>query len=396
MTHTFTSRLFFAVNALAGVGLNIGVVGVGWFIIDVTGSNQLLGVYGSVSLLTAFITLALAGAVMDKYSKLTLLRFCCLGQAVIFFLTALGTHFHLPVRTLIYGLAVLNMPLMVLFSVVSRGAVAAIWDRTSLTRGNAVLEITLQIGAMCAAVLTGVLYKFYGFSRLMVLAGVLCLAAGGLLLKWPILKNFSESASASFWQELYTGWHYLAQHKKELLYGFVAFIPTIIISVSNTVIPGYVEQSLGKASITYGIGDMWFAVGALLAGIIGTRWERLHARFLGFLFGGVILCLGILQAGRNVCLFYGMVFLLGIGLAQLRILLNTLFMKKIDPNYLGRSLSLLMAFSMILQSFLSYGVGGWMDRHGAASGFAWLLCLALLGLILLGLANGIRRITRPL
>ena len=68
-----TARLFFAVNVLAGIGFNIGVVGVGWFIIASTGSNQLLGLYGALSLISAFITLAAAGAVMDKYAPLTLL-----------------------------------------------------------------------------------------------------------------------------------------------------------------------------------------------------------------------------------------------------------------------------------------------------------------------------------
>ena len=82
-----------------------------------------------------------------------------------------------------------------------------------------------------------------------------------------------------------------------------------------------------------------------------------------------------------------MVFALCCGLAQLRILLNTLFMKKADSAYLGRSLSLLMAVSIGFQALLSYGVGGWMDKYGAASGFVWLLSLNGIGLILLGLAR---------
>ena len=382
-----TARLFFAVNVLAGIGFNIGVVGVGWFIISATGSNQLLGLYGAVSLISAFITLAVAGAVMDKYAPLTLFRFCCVGQTGIFFLTAVLSYFQMPPRWLIYALAVFNMPLMVLFSVVARRAVASIWNNTSFTRGNAVLEITLQIGAMGAALLTGVLYRFWGFSWLMGLAGALCLSAALLLAKWPILMNSTGQHSAPFAQELRAGWVYLVRHKTCLLYGLLAFIPTVIISASNTVIPGYVEQSLGQDALTYGLGDMWFAAGALLAGLLGTRCERLRGRILLGLFGGVMLCLGILWFGRHTGLFYGMVFVLGIGLAQLRILLNTLFMKNVEPAYLGRSLSLLMAVSIGFQALLSYGVGGWMDKHGAASGFAWLLSLNVIGLILLGLAR---------
>ena len=48
-------RLFFWVNALASIGLNIGVIGVNWFIIDVTRKNSILGLYGAVSLISAFL-----------------------------------------------------------------------------------------------------------------------------------------------------------------------------------------------------------------------------------------------------------------------------------------------------------------------------------------------------
>lgn len=386
------ARIFFTVNALASIGLNIGIVGVGWLIIDATGSNQLLGTYGALSLISAFVALALAGAVMDKYSKLALLRFCCVGQASIFFLTSLLSYLQVPVLWIVYGLAVLNMPLMVLFSVVSRGAVACIWDEALLTRGNSVLEITLQIGAIFAALLTGVLYQWFGFSLLIGLAGWLCLAAALLLIKWPIVIQTTEKRSAPFMAELRAGWNYLIRQKKALLYGFLAFIPTIIISVSNTVIPGYVEQSLGKQSITYGIGDMCFAVGALLAGWIGTRWERLQTRFLGVLFLVATMGLALLQIGRSVLLFYTMIFVVGISLAQLRILLNTLFMKKVDTSYLGRSLSLLMAMAMFLQAVLSYGIGRWMDWCGAASGFMGLWGLCLFGLLFLGIAGRLERV----
>ena len=91
------SQVFFAVNAFACVGLNIGVIGVNWFIIDVTGSNRLLGIYGALSLISAFFALALAGTLTDRYSKLTLLQFCCTGQAILFFVTAVLNIFQIPV-----------------------------------------------------------------------------------------------------------------------------------------------------------------------------------------------------------------------------------------------------------------------------------------------------------
>ena len=65
-------------------------------------------------------------------------------------------------------------------------------------------------------------------------------------------------------------------------------------------------------------------------------------------------------------------------------------MKKISSAYLGRSLSLLMAVSMAFQALLAYGVGGWMDKQGAASGFVWLFGIIFLGLVLLGMVSCFR------
>ena len=47
--------LFFTANALACVGMNVGVVGVAWFVIHSTGQNRILGLYSALSLLTAFL-----------------------------------------------------------------------------------------------------------------------------------------------------------------------------------------------------------------------------------------------------------------------------------------------------------------------------------------------------
>ena len=386
------AQLFFAVNVLACIGLNIGVIGVNWFVISSTGENRLLGLYGAVSLVSAFFTLALASTFTDRYSKLSLLRFCCVGQSFLFFLTALLSSFKIPVIWIIYGLALFNMPLMVLFSVVSRGIIPSVWQEKDLSKGNAVLEITLQIGAVCAALLTGFLYHVFGFSVLLNIGGLLCLSAGGLLFCWPAsIEEHSNKQSARYWKDLKEGLLYLTKNVRCLIYGLIAFIPTIVISVSNTVFPGYVEQALGAGVFSYALGDTFFSVGALISGLLGIRVGQ-YKKFclIPFLFASTIAGLGVLAVGKNVLLFYIVVFFLGISLAGLRILLNSVFMEKTNPLYLGRVLSLLMALSMAIQAVLSYIVGSYMDKRGASNGFLVLLFLSVAGLVCLFLTESKR------
>lgn len=372
--------LFFIINALACIGLNIGVVGVNWFIIEATRQNMMLGLYSAVSLLSAFLMLVFGGELTDRYAKMRILRFCCIGQAVLFFLTAACVRSGMPVLWIIGGLAVLNMPLMVLFSTASRGAVAFVWPEEKLNKGNAVLEVTLQIGAMCAALLTGFLYHRWGFEWLMVMGGVLTAAAGGVLC-WP--HPWPDSLPAerkNYWQELRGGIYYLCRHRRCAWYGLAAFIPTILIFVSNTVVTGFVQQVVGKNALVYGVAEVCFAVGALLAGIAGGRLMSRSGEKKGYyLFAGIVAALCGLMYNRATGLFFVLIFTAGVLLAGLRIGLNTLFMKHTEPTFIGRCLSLLMAVSMVLQALFSLAAGRLMDVCGAASGYWVLIGLALCG-----------------
>jgi MFS family permease len=378
------TSLFFIVNALACIGLNIGVVGVNWFIIDATRQNSVLGAYGAVSVISAFVTLALSGHFTDKYNKIDILKYCCIGQAVLFFIVGLAHALQMRAGYIIALLALLNMPLMVIFSIVSRGAVAHVWDKQNLARGNALLEVTLQLGAMCAALLTGLLYGRFGFSVLIALGGVVTLCAGGVLLVCPLKIDFPAAVRESYWSGLRKGLIYLVRHRAVFLYGLVAFVPTIVISVSNNVIPGYVEQTLKAGAGVYGAGDICFALGALLAGWWASRKSVPYTKLKAFIYFGLSMgCMLVLMLSARVWIFYMGVFLVGVVLAQLRIGLNTLFMDVADKEYLGRSLSLLMALAMGVQAVMAYVIGKLMDAFGAPTGFAVLVGMLAVGGVLL-------------
>lgn len=385
MTSHAKIKLFFIVNALASIGLNIGVIGVNWFIIDVTHQNSILGLYGALSLISAFLALAWGGSVTDKYNKISLLKYCCFGQGIIFILTGLLHYLQVPALYIIYGLAILNMPLIVIFSTVSRGAVPTLWDTENLSKGNSALEITIQIGAMLAAVLTGILYKYVGFSWLLFIGAGLAIWAGAMLACTKHSFDYSLPEKESFFSGLQKGFSYLAQRRYLFLYGLVVFIPTIVISASNTVIPGYVEQCLKQDSVVYGIGDMCFAVGALLAGFLTPLLTKhfTEKNISVLFFAGALLGLWVLGVWHQHVLFFLCVFTAGIALAGIRILLNTAFMKCVHEHFLGRVLSLLMAISIATQALLSFIIGKMMDRWGASVGFIPLILLLVLGLLFL-------------
>ncbi|MGN0023452.1 MAG: MFS transporter [Elusimicrobiaceae bacterium] len=375
--------LFFTVNALASIGLNIGIVGVNWFIISSTGQNEVLGIYGALSLAVAFLTLIFAGTFTDKYNKVAIMKYCCLGQALLFFLTAASCLLGVPAIYIIYALALLNMPCMVIFTTVSRGAIPAVWDKSELSKGNSIIEITIQVGAMFAALLTGFLYHAFGFSLLIFVGAVLTLGAYLILCFSKYSFDYELPEKEGFLLNIKRGIAYLRGRKDIFFYGLVVFVPTVVISASNTVIPGYVEQYLGGGPLVYGFGDMVFAVGAMFAGFLAHRFISPTQRpiWQNILFAVGALSLALFVINKNIYLFLINIFITGVAIAGLRVLLNTSFMEVVKSEYLGRTLSLLMAISMAVQALLSYLIGLIMDSWKVTGGYWVLIGLMLAGLL---------------
>ncbi len=377
--------LFFTANALAGIGMNVGVVGVAWFVIHSTRQNEILGIYSALSLFSAFITLAACGALIDHKSKTAVMKYACWGQGALFALSALLYAAGTPALWIIWMLAFLNMPCMVVFTTASRGAVPAVLPTNQLARGNSVIEITLQLGAMTAALLTAVSYQTLGFHVLMGTGSAFCWAGACLFQRAKNAFDCPSPPSEGLWKNLTEGISYLWHDKKLFLYGLAVFMPTVIISVSNVIIPGYVQFTLKQDALVYGAADMLFALGALLAGIYAaklipssktTRWQYL-------LFAVSAAAMGLFYINKNTAGFFGCVFTAGVAIAALRVLLNTSFMHRVPPQKLGRALAFLMALAVVLQALLSYAAGLIMDIFGASSGFLLAGTGMLAGLLLL-------------
>ena len=375
-------KLFFIANAFTSVGMNIGVVGVAWFVVHSTGKNSVLGLYNAISLLSAFCALIACSSLIDHKSKTAVMKYCSWGQGLLFALTALLCQSGAPVLVVIYMLALLNMPGMVVFTTASRGAVPGVLPAQYLAKGNSLIEITLQLGAMAAALLTAFCYGRMGFVSLMWVGAFFTFAGGGVFAYAKNAFDCPSPLSGGWKRNITDGMGFLWQHKKLLLYGMVVFLPTIVISISNVIIPGYVQFNLQRDAMTYGVADMVFALGALAAGLYAARLKSGHITLQAVLFALSVACMVFFAFNTTLAGFLGVIFITGVAMAGLRVLLNASFMQTVPNAYLGRALAVLMALSVVLQAVLSYVMGRLMDKWGAYVGFIFIAAMLLLGLFI--------------
>ncbi len=131
---------------------------------------------------------------------------------------------------------------------------------------------------------------------------------------------------------------YFRKHPWRFWFLLATLMPFIIIMVTNYVFPIYVNQVLEAAGDVYGMSELLLAMGAMTAGwlipLLVKRFQevKLICITMGVFLAGSIIMLGL----PNTPVFLGVAILLGFGNAGSRVLRNTLLMKWVPKNRIGR------------------------------------------------------------
>ncbi|MFC6169224.1 MFS transporter [Loigolactobacillus jiayinensis] len=75
------------------------------------------------------------------------------------------------------------------------------------------------------------------------------------------------------------GLKYIGKHKMILNIGLLSILPLIVTQLFNVSSPDYVSSVLKANSVVYGLADMGYGIGGLIAGLItGTLIIKFHDR----------------------------------------------------------------------------------------------------------------------
>ncbi|WP_133969624.1 MFS transporter [Eubacterium limosum] len=369
---------YFSANILAYIGTNMGLLGINWHLVAITGSNQILSTYSAITVLTTIISSLFIGGIVDNHNKSILMKLNNILQGIMilfvfWLLTIKNISFYV-----IYFMAVINSFGHALFVTASKGILQDIITNTEdLIHGNSINEICLQIGAIIASCLTGVLYAIWGFSLLIVIM-VVSLFLSGFAMKYIKKSNAEKNKIKEKikFSELFL-------NKKIVIIGFLAFLPYVVTLLSNNVLPGYVNEYLQSSSSVYGIADMMYGIGALIAGFIVSsnfNFKKINKEVALFFFS--IISLFILTFNKNILILFFCYFFFGLSNTGLKICLNTLFMKTVPNEIYGKSYSFMNSVVSTLQIVMLLLIGKVLDLYGAAVGYLILSTIMFLGAII--------------
>ena len=131
------------------------------------------------------------------------------------------------------------------------------------------IEIQWQAGSMLAGALGAWLIAVIPFW------GVLCIDAAAYLSAFLIMSRLQyqraqqqSTAPASAWTMMVEGLQYLRGRPRLSIVMLASFLPFVAIMVGNFLSPIFVREALQQGPQIYGIGEVSYAVGATLAGLL--------------------------------------------------------------------------------------------------------------------------------
>ena len=262
----------------------------------------------------------------------------------------------------------------------SRSYVQAILPKKLLGTANSFIEVSLQVGMFAAGAISGLILNYTGFVTILVINVVMFLVA--VLLIMSIQRDTSVPTDTKRSSTGYiAGVCYILNHKLILSMGIISMLPLIVTQLFNVSSPDYVSTILKANSVIYGLADMGYGIGGLVAGLITGflihKFSEKHIIVCFFIFatGGLM----TLYLTQLIPLTIVCTFILGLSNSSLRVVINTVLMEQVEQQYMGRATSIWNGIAQLIEVFASTLMGIANDSFGANIGFLWMAAIMLVG-----------------
>ena len=317
------------------------------FVLARTRSPQLAGIAVMMSVAPGVVVGPLAGAVLDRGARLTLIAVdYCVGALSAALLWGLASAHRLPVAVMlgILGAGSLtqslsNAGLRSLFPLL---VPSRLWDRANAVDSGGYVVATVAGPAVAGAVvaLVGPTAGLLAPAVLLVL-GALCLV--GVRVPAP------PGARAGIFAEAWAGLRYVARHPALRMLAVCLSVFNVAWGAITVGLPVLVERRLHGGSTTVGALFAVMGVGGVVAGFVVGR-SNSEGRERRLLTAGCLLstvAVGLVALGGDVVVVGAGMALLGLANGPIDIGLFSLRQRTTDPAWYGRAFAVSMALNFV-------------------------------------------------
>ncbi|UOQ49821.1 MFS transporter [Gracilibacillus caseinilyticus] len=375
---------FFLADIISGFGVGMSTIGANWYLLDKTGSTGAVGLMLALNVVSGFLVSPLTGILTDKFNRKVVIQLTFILRAVsIGLLTAvfLIDGFALAY---IYLFAIINGVGWSIYMSASRSLIQELLPEEELSKGNSLIEISLQVGMFMAGAASGFIYKFAGFETILLINSSMFVISSLFMIFVKYQSIQLEDKGEGYVQSFKKGIHYLASHRLTFLIGLVAIVPLVTTMIFNVVLPEYVSNTLKADSVVFGFSDMAYGIGGLMSGFIAAPLAKkmTENKAITIIFSlSVVTLMGLSINVFVIFIFLGS-FLIGFSNSSIRIIMNTMLMEIVPKPLMGRAMSVWMGIALLLQTVFAGGLGLLIDVFSPNIGFICMGGLMLCGLVL--------------
>lgn len=376
-------KLFFS-NLFSGFGQGMTMIGISWYLVETTGSAQLLGTTMFVSAFILFFVGPYIGTLIDRFSrKKMLLVENMIGFSILGLLAAWGFRGDYADWMLVAIYLVTTFMYQIHYPALS-ALVQESYEARHYGSINSLMEIQGQTASVLSGGVAGILLQYYGLHIVLIINALTYLFAFLNLSTMSYSFTLSGEARANrgvnWIGQIGQSWTYIREKRGFLLFGLSAMMPFIVVMATNLLKPVYVSQTLQADVSVYSLGEMSFAIGAVAAGIlvmaVVRKWGDFQAMVGNILlFAVAIIVMVALPYGWALIamyLFYGWCN------ASTRLIRQSLYMRIVPKQMMGRVMSFFNSFGMMMRLLLIGFFTILIDYTGAGVGYLFLAGLLLL------------------
>lgn len=386
-------RLLLA-NITGSIGSGITIFAVPWLIVQQPGGNASYGAVTLVTTIVLFLFLPYYGVWVDRHSRKTMMLGSELfGFAATGLMAAIGActgRYELWQLSAIYFCGMLYYTL---HFPAKLALLQQIFDKSQYQSLMGLMEVQGQTAMMAAGGLGAVLVGHVSLTT------ILCVDAATYLFSFAIQSSIPYHADhvapagaprTSAWAGIAEGWRWLRERPRLTVFFAASLLPFVAVMVGNYLFPIYISQTLHAGAWVFGAGEIVFAAGAIVAGLLLPRLVAAHsaqrtvpATIAVFALGAALLVLFPSIAAYLVAALF-----LGFGNAGSRVARSAAVLHLVDKSVMGRVNSFFYAYDRVLRTVLTSAVIAIVAAGGARPAFGLLLALVLAGLIAVWQSRG--------
>ncbi len=370
--------LLFLANIISGIAQGISMIAIPWYFVEIIDMPRLFSIsYILITFSTLFWGLY-AGTLIDRYSRKKIFIFTDIACGLsIFFVALSGFYFGSVSEYLVifvFALTIFNYnihyPNLYAFG-------QEITERKFYGKLNSYIEIQGQstsvlAGAFAAILLTGTVDSSISFAGLnfqlpfeiekwsiqeifLVDSITYFLAVFIILLIKYIPIKKADIQKGNIFKRFSTGLKFLKKNKVIFKFGFASYMLFAFTLVQiHVLLPSYVKNFLNKDGHIYASAEIYYSIGAILAGVFIIKIFRRYNTVFGVLCLIIFVMFGFLGMSifDSLVVFFIANLILGVCNAGVRVLRTTYIFKHVPNNIIGRINSVFNSLNILVRMVL--------------------------------------------